>query len=255
MAQKIVFLDAGHGGTDPGAVDGKQNDPIYSREATYNLDLVVKTKAALERCGVKVIASRLTDATLSLQKRAELANKSGASIFVSWHCNGGPDGATSRGIEVFNYYKSVNGAKLANAIYGRLDDVSPWSDRGVKEAGFYVLKYTKMPAALIEAGFINNTQEEAALASPTYRLALAEAAARGICDYLGVTYKKVAPTPAPMPTPTIPPISNKRTFLEARIHLDATDRAHYVAAAKVKNDFIVFYPTVADSFMEWPKGI
>jgi len=249
MAQKIAFLDAGHGGTDPGAVDGKQNDPIYSREATYNLDLVAKTKAALERCGVKVIASRLTDATLSLQKRAELANKSGANVFVSWHCNGGPDGATSRGIEVFNYYKSVNGAKLANAIYGRLDDVSPWSDRGVKEAGFYVLKYTKMPATLIEAGFINNTQEEAALASPTYRLALAEAAARGICEYLGVTYK------AAVPVVTGPPTNKPRTFLEARIHLDATDRAHYVAAAKVKNDFIVFYPTVADSFMEWPKGI
>ena len=249
MAQKIVFLDAGHGGTDPGAVDGKQNDPIYSREATYNLDLVVKTKAALERCGVKVIASRLTDATLSLQTRAALANKSGAEIFVSWHCNGGPDGATSRGIEVFSYHTSTAGERLAKAVYGRLDDVSPWADRGTKKAGFYVLKYTKMPAALIEAGFLNNTQEEAALASPTYRLALAEAAAKGICAYLGVTYKAAVPS-APVP---IPP--SARTFLEARIHLDATDRAHYVAAAKVKNDFIVFYQTEADSFTSWPRGV
>lgn len=249
MAQKIVFLDAGHGGSDPGAVDTTRNDRIYTEEEDRNLDLVAKTKTALERSGIKVVASRLSDATLSLAQRTQRANASNADVFVSWHCNAHTDGSSARGIEVFHYPTSENGKKLANAIYGRLDDVSPWADRGVKSANFYVLKHTKMPAALIEAGFITNTQEEEALASPTYRLALAEAAAKGICAHLGVTYKASTPVAKPPVQPST------RQFLEARIHLRAEDRPHYIAAAKVKNDFIVFYPTAQDSFKSWPKGI
>lgn len=238
MAKK-VFVDAGHGGVDPGAVDGTANDLIYTEEADRNLDMALKFGAALKRCGVEVKQSRTDDTTLTLGERSAAANAWGADVFVSWHCNGGPDGATSRGIEVFRYYGSVKGLALATAIYERLDDVSPWADRGVKEAGFSVLKYTAMPAALIETGFINNTDEEKALASPAYRLALAEAAAKGVCAYLGVTY-----------IPAVPVVVGP-SYLEARAHLIATDKAKYQAVATACGDFIKFTPTAKDSWKTW----
>ena len=235
MAKK-VFIDAGHGGVDPGAVDGTANDPIYTEEADRNLDMALKFGAALKRSGIEVRYSRTGDSTLTLAERANAANVWDADYFVSWHCNGGPDGATSRGIEVFNYYGSTAGKALATAIYNRLDDVSPWADRGVKEAGFYVLKYTHMPAALIEAGFVNNTEEEAALAQPAYRLALAEAAAKGVCAHLGVTYVAAVP---------------EQSYLKAEAHLLSTDRAKYQAVADACGDFIKFSPTTKDSWKEW----
>lgn len=238
MAYK-VFVDAGHGGADPGTVDGTANDPIYTEEADRNLDMALKFGAALKRCGVEVKQSRTDDKTLTLSSRSALSNAWGADVFVSWHCNGGPDGATSRGIEVFRYYGSAKGLALATAIYNRLDDVSPWADRGVKEAGFSVLKHTWAPAALIEAGFINNTTEEAALNSPSYRLALAEAAARGVCDYLGIKWIPAQPAPAPV------------TYLKAEVHLDSRDKAKYQAVATACGDFIRFTPTVKDSWKEW----
>ena len=235
MAKK-VFIDAGHGGIDPGAVDGTANDPIYTEEADRNLDIALKTGAALVRCGFEVKYSRTGDTTHSLGDRAAAANAWGADIFMSNHCNGGPDGATSRGIEVFRYYGSTAGLKLATAIYNRLDDVSPWSDRGVKEAGFYVLKYTHMPAALTEFGFVNNTDEEAALAQPAYRLALAEAQARGVCDYFGVAY-----------VPAVPIL----TYNEVKIHTSSPEVQSYRDLAKKNNDFIEVYPATKDSWKEW----
>lgn len=232
-----VWLDAGHGGLDPGAVDPAKNDAIYTEEADRNLDMALKCGAALKRCGITVGYSRTTDATLSLQQRVAKANEWGADLFLSWHCNGGPDGSTARGIEVFSYYTSTAGERLAKAVYGRLDDVSPWADRGTKKAGFYVLKYTRMAAALIEAGFINNTQEEAALNSPAYRLTLAEAGARGVCDYLGVTYKKDAP--------------QAMTYHKVEVHTSAPEVASYLDLAKKNNDWIRVTQTARDSFKTW----
>ena len=238
MAEHVVFVDAGHGGADPGAVDGTANDNIYSREAVYNLDLALKYGTALKRCGIRPIYSRTTDTTISLQQRTSLANQSGAKLLVSWHCNAHYDGSPAKGIEVFHYPGSASGKKAASAVFNRLDDVSPWADRGVKEARFYVLRHTTMPAILIEADFVTSTEAEAALASPAYRLALAEAAARGTCEYLGVKY---------VPRGSAPSAS----YLKAEIHLAAGDRAAYQKFADEMRDFIKFTPTDKYSFKEW----
>lgn len=231
-----AVIDVGHGGADPGAVDGTANDAIYTEEEDRNLDIALKTGAALARCGIKPIYTRTSDVGLTLGQRVAIANGSGADIFMSFHCNGGPDGSTARGIEVFRYYNSVSGLALANAVYNRLDNVSPWSDRGVKEAGFYVLKYTKMPAILTEFGFINNTEEEKALAQPAYRLALAEAQARGVCDYLKVPYIAAVPVV---------------TYNEVRIHTSSPEVQSYKDLAKRNNDFIKVTATTKESFKEW----
>lgn len=183
-----VWADAGHGGADPGAVDGTANDRIYTEEEDRNLDIALRFMEAMRRCGVAVKGSRVGDVGMSLSARTSAANAWGADLLVSFHCNGGPDGATSRGIEVFHYPGSTQGAKAASAVYRHLEAVSPWKDRGVKTANFHMLRESAMPAILVEYGFVNNTEEEAALASPAYRLALAEATARGVCEYLGVRY-------------------------------------------------------------------
>jgi len=198
-----VFIDAGHGGKDSGATDGTANDPINTRESDIALDCATKLIAALQRCGITTGGSRAGDTYPTLQQRVDSANAFGADIFVSWHFNAFTDGSSARGIEVLYYPTSIKGKILAAVVYDSLTAVTPWADRGLKPRdNLYVLHYTKMPAIIIEAGFITNTEEEALTADPVYRTALSEAAARGICAYLGMTYVGVA-TPAPIVTPVV----------------------------------------------------
>lgn len=200
-----VYSDAGHGGSDPGAVDGKQNDALYTMEKSLALDVSLKYGAAMQRCKQAVKQSRAGDTYPSLTARSAAANAWPATIFVSHHMNAHYDGSPARGIEVLYYPTSVKGKALAQAIYDAMAPVSPWADRGLKARdNLHVLKATKMPAVIIEYGFITNTEEEKALNSPAYRLALAEAAARGTCKYLGIPYVAAAPAPkppAPAPAP------------------------------------------------------
>lgn len=184
---KRVFSDAGHGGSDPGAVDGKRNDPVYSEEKDYALDIDARYVSGLKRCGIDVRRSRTGDTYPTLTQRSNAANAFDADVSVSHHCNALSDGASARGIEVL--YKSEAGKRLAECIYSFLDDVSPWADRGlVHRDNLHMLNATGMPAVIVEYGFVTNTQEEAALASSTYRMVLAEACVKGTCKYLGVAY-------------------------------------------------------------------
>lgn len=203
---KRVFNDAGHGGHDPGAVDGKKNDALYTVEEDIALDLALRYGRAIERCGLTVRNSRTTDTYPTLQTRAAAANAWPAGIFVSWHCNAHYDGSAARGIEVLHWPNSATGIALAKAVYEAMDDVSPWADRGLKaRSDLYVIRATTMPAIIIESGFITNTEEEKLLNSSSYRLALAEAAAKGTCKFYGIPYvPAVATAPAPKPPAPAP---------------------------------------------------
>ena len=198
-----AYIDPGHGGTDPGAVDGTQNDPLYTREKDVNLAIGLKLQAALKRCGQQVKMSRTGDTYPTLTARSSAANSWPATIFVSVHCNALTDGAPARGIEILIYPNSVKGKALGDAIFGYISAVSPWADRSVRNdtRGLHVLSATKMPAVIVEYGFLTHSAEEALLTTSEYQTKMAEATAHGICKYLGVSYL----SPVVTPPPTTPP--------------------------------------------------
>ena len=186
---KKAFLDPGHGGYDPGAVDGKSaGDYIYTEEEDRNLAIGLKTRTALVRCGIEVKMSRTGDTYPSLGARCKMANDWRADRFISLHCNAASV-SSPRGVEVL-YYPVASSKKLATNLYNYVSQATTWVDRGIKpRPDLYVLNSTRMPAALIEYGFVTNPGEEKLLASPAYQTRLAELTAKGICRDLGITYK------------------------------------------------------------------
>lgn len=193
---KRIFIDAGHGGKDPGAVNGnrKEKDDV--------LKLSNRIRALLIEQGVKVSAARTTDTYLTVNKRVERANASKADYFVSLHRNSFSS-AGAKGAEVWVYSKtSADTIKKAQRIQDELVKVG-FADRKVKKGApsytdFGVNKNTVMPACLVEVGFISNEGDNALFDSKFD--ALAVGMAKALCANVGVTYKE--PKPEPRPTET-----------------------------------------------------
>lgn len=176
-----VFLDAGHGGKDPGALGNGM------KEKDINLSVTLKVGNILANHGISVGYSRTTDVFLELVDRAKKANNFGADIFVSIHCNAAENTA-AQGVETYRYPNSTNGAKLGKSIQDSIISNKLCSkNRGTKTANFAVLRLTNMPAALIEMGFITNKEDSLILKNKQNELAIA--IAKGILNYLGITYK------------------------------------------------------------------
>lgn len=172
----VVCIDPGHGGEDPGAVC---NDV---EEKVVNLEISLRIRPLIEAMGYRVVMTRTTDITLSLQERCDIANNARADIFVSIHNNAHL--TTSEGTETFCYFDSAEGRHLATLIHHEVVKRIELTNRGVKEAGFYVLKNTDMPAALLEGAFITNPEEAELLQDPEFQQDIAEGVAEGIHKYL-----------------------------------------------------------------------
>ena len=196
ITQRTVFIDAGHGGSDSGA-------HYYGvSEKDINLQVANKLKAQLEAQGYAVIMSRTTDVFVDIvSERSEMANKSGAEIFVSIHHNAMPGNSIVNGIETFHYqYNSsyppiinqdmhndenrlLKSAALANEIQNSLISNTGAYDRGVQRETFAVLRETALPAVLLELGFMSNSTELNKLTTSTYQNTLANAVTLGINSY------------------------------------------------------------------------
>jgi N-acetylmuramoyl-L-alanine amidase len=172
-----VVLDAGHGDFDGGA-----SGASGVLEKDVNLSVVQKAGAFLEQGGIDVIYTRMGDAVLEtegkirarknadMRARAELINQSGADLFVSVHMNQFPQ-TQYRGPQVFYKANDENSKRLAKRTQTLLNEIlkSP-SKREIKPAGdgIYLLKTARVPAVLIECGFLSNREEEALLRDPAY---------------------------------------------------------------------------------------
>lgn len=150
-----VIIDAGHGGTDPGAVfNGRQ-------EKDDTLRLAFDVGNALERRGIQVLYTRVNDEYDSPYEKAEIANRSDADYFLSIHRNAMPVPGTASGVENLVYSNTGTAGLLGKNIGEELKSVG-WTDLGVKERpGLIVLRQTKMPAVLIEVGFLDNEKDNA----------------------------------------------------------------------------------------------
>ncbi len=176
-----VVIDPGHGGPDPGAVG------IGGlRETNVVLDVSLQVARLLQERGVLVTLTRTSEIDLDLPPRVAIANRSGASAFVSIHANAlsmaRPD---VNGVESF-YFSGGRSQSLAAALQRRMMAVSPGTpNRGVKQGRFFVIRRTVMPATLIEMGFVTGAIDAPRLANPQFRRRLALAVAAGILDFLG----------------------------------------------------------------------
>lgn len=190
----LICLDPGHGGRDPGAVS-----PLGLTEAEVVLDISEILSHHLEAEGFDVLRTRSSDVYVGLTERAQRANREGAGLFVSIHCNSAE--VPTSGIETYAARRSPRGPALAESIQQALCSVQfpQASDRGVKRADFTVLTKTKMPAVLVECEFLHTPCGDALLRERSNRIRFASGIAAGIRAFLGV-----APLP-PVVDPPEPP--------------------------------------------------
>ena len=153
MANYKVALDAGHGGSDPGAVyNGRQ-------EKDDTLDLTLAVGDILKKNGVDVFYTRTTDEYETPFKKATDANNSGADLFISIHRNSSETPNQYSGVESLVFNDTGLKAEVARNINNQLEDVGFKNLGEKKKKNLVVLKRTKMPAVLVEAGFINNDKD------------------------------------------------------------------------------------------------
>jgi N-acetylmuramoyl-L-alanine amidase len=208
---QTVVLDPGHGGYDKGQVSR------YGAEKDFALDVARKLRPILQAKGLRVIMTREGDYFVPLEVRAKIANAAHNSIFVSIHFNATNDDPNATGFEIFSFTprgapstsdgtvaasflnmqpgSSVDAQSLALSacIYHSLLGHIPEYDRGIKRARFAVLRLTKVPAVLIEGGFLTERGESKLIANKDWRAKLAGAIAIGIESYRALPVKKQPP--------------------------------------------------------------
>jgi N-acetylmuramoyl-L-alanine amidase len=177
-----VYLDPGHGGTDPGAV----GNGLQEKTVTLNIALQVRS-ILLANWPVEVRMSRTTDITRSLTFRTDDANAWGATIFISIHINAG--GGT--GFESYRYLTvGSTTIRLHNAMHSGvlagMRSVAAVTDRGQKTANFHVLRETTMPAILTENLFIDRVADANLLKRADFITATARGHAQGIANFLAL---------------------------------------------------------------------
>ncbi len=222
--KKRIVIDPGHGGHDPGAVG---YNGLYEKNVVLDIALKVRDIMRQENPNYEVLLTRDTDVFIPLPKRAEIANRANADMFISIHANASYN-RMARGIETYilNWTDDEEAMKVAarengislkemrqlrdelsiilasleseskrdesikvagflqrSLISGLMPEYISDYDRGVKQALFYVLVGAKMPAALVEVGFISNVFEEKMLGNEIYRLNIAKSIVAGIKSY------------------------------------------------------------------------
>lgn len=172
-----VVIDAGHGAHDPGA-----SSPSGNKEKDFNLALAQKVNDLMKQePRIAPYMTRSGDTFLELDKRAAFANDLNADLFISLHGNALP-GSPASGTET--YYYSAKSKTLAQIIHKHVLEAAKLPDRGVKNAGFVVIKKTTMPSILLETGFLTNATDEAVMFSESKQKEIAAAIVAGIKEYL-----------------------------------------------------------------------
>jgi N-acetylmuramoyl-L-alanine amidase len=208
---QTVVLDPGHGGYDRGQVSR------YGYEKDFALDVARKLRPLLQAKGLRVIMTREGDYFVPLEVRAQIANAARDSIFVSIHFNATNDDPNATGFEIFSFTPrgapstsdnavapsalstqpgsavDAQSMALSACIYHSLLGHLPEYDRGIKRARFAVLRLTKVPAVLIEGGFLTEQGECKLIAQKDWRVRLAHAISVGIESYRTLGTKKQPP--------------------------------------------------------------
>lgn len=215
---KTIIVDPGHGG--PGSTGTRGVDGRLEKNNT--LPIALGTAAHLDSLGANVILTRDYDIDPGLKERPAIANRVDADIFVSIHCNDGSRNKAANGSLIFYHMDSLDCKALARKISDRLAaDFQSIRAAGIRSDkliyvndGFAVLRLSQMAGVLVEAGFMSNVSDAAALASPANQQSIGIAIARGISDFLledpnrDTRYSKRKQPVVPATSPTVPPAEN-----------------------------------------------
>ncbi len=185
IENKVIIIDAGHGGFDPGKTGTGGKD-----EKEINLEISTYLQQYLEQSGAVVIATRNCDESLGSSKkedmteRKNIANNSNGDILISIHQNAFTSGKAS-GAQVFYYKTSEDGKRLAESIQQSLIDTLDNSNTRCAKpnSDYFVLRTTEIPSAIVECGFLSNADEEARLNASEYQQEIAWAIYKGILSY------------------------------------------------------------------------
>lgn len=188
---QVVAIDPGHGGFDPGKVG-----VTGVLEKDINLAISFKVRKKLEKKGVQVIMTRMTDDAIcspeeknkkmaDMRNRVEIINASNAAIAVSIHQNSFTD-SSSKGAQVFYYTGSKEGEKLAKILQTSIREKIGDNNRRLEKANsdYYVLRKVSCPVVIVECGFLSNPGEEALLGEEDYQEKVADGIAAGILQFL-----------------------------------------------------------------------
>jgi len=208
---ETVVLDPGHGGHDKGALSR------YGSEKDFALDVARTLRPLLQAKGLRVIMSREGDYFVPLEVRAQIANAARNSIFVSIHFNATDRDPDATGFEIFSFTPrgapstsddsvapsslsmqagtavDAQSVALSACIYHSMIGHIPEFDRGIKRARFAVLRLTRVPAVLVEGGFLTERGESQLIAKKEWRVRLAQAIGAGVENYVALGVKKQPP--------------------------------------------------------------
>ena len=183
---KIITLDPGHGGSDPGAIGASG-----LKEKQITLEISLRLKELLEKEGAKVYMTRTTDKDVyapnasdraELQARVNVAEKHNSDLFLSLHINSSVNKNVG-GFSSYYYPKTENDLKISKAIQNKFAKNFGVDNLGVRQANFYVVKRCSMPATLLEMCFISNPKEEKLMKSKWFQKKTARLIVEGVEEY------------------------------------------------------------------------
>ncbi|MBR1970432.1 MAG: N-acetylmuramoyl-L-alanine amidase [Clostridia bacterium] len=179
-SKPLIILDAGHGGTDPGAVGYNSKNEIVARESKINMAITNLVKEKVIKQGYNVILTRSGDDYISLSDRVAIEKSHNADMFVSIHCNS-IDKSEINGTQVYYHASSEKGAVLAKNIYESIVELTNLAPKKTQNgAHLYVIRETVCPAVIVETAFISNESDRNYLLSSEGQQTIAEAIFRGI---------------------------------------------------------------------------
>ena len=191
VEKKVILIDAGHGGDDPGKIGINQ-----AKEKDINLAIAKKLKVCLEKAGFEVVMTREADESVKgpeqgnkkstdMRNRCAKIRETKPAMAVSIHQNSYVSGE-SRGAQVFYYKQSAEGKKLAGIIQRHIVNEADTTNKRVEKADstYYLLLHTNVPAVIVECGFLSNPEEAGKLNSDSYQQKIARGIYNGLMEYL-----------------------------------------------------------------------
>ena len=197
LGMKTIMIDAGHGGSDPGAINGAHKEKVYT------LQIAKRLQTQLEKLGFRVIMTRTGDTYPTLQERAALCKKYKPDLFISIHCNSSTNktpagietyravpvgGTETKGSKVKTEKQSANefdanNSRLAYEIQKGMLAATGGTDRGTRHQAIYVTGNATCPAVLVEVGYLSNDTEVKKIASPDYQNKIVSGILAGLAGY------------------------------------------------------------------------
>lgn len=175
LAEQTIVIDAGHGGVDSGALANNGN-----YEKKYTLQMALALKNQLTASHARVIMTRSGNQTVALASRPKLANKRGASLFISFHFDSTPVANTASGFTTYYYHKASK--SLARTLSQSLNSLT-LDNRGIDYGNFQVIRDSTMPAVLLEMGYINDYTDYQYISSSSYQQQVAQLVYKGLENY------------------------------------------------------------------------